>query len=70
MTAYAVFHEPAEGNIRLDEEVLISQCYLRTGGSKMFIEVGKRVRLGDLIIHDHPVRQRCLRGAGGTHRRQ
>ncbi|RLJ17021.1 serine-type D-Ala-D-Ala carboxypeptidase [bacterium endosymbiont of Escarpia laminata] len=49
MTAYAVFRELKEGNIRLDEEVLISEKAWRTGGSKMFIEVGKRVRLEDLI---------------------
>ena len=49
MTAYVVFRELAEGNLSLDDEVLISEKAWRTGGSKMFIEVGKRVSLSDLL---------------------
>ncbi|MGB5735213.1 MAG: D-alanyl-D-alanine carboxypeptidase family protein [Thiohalocapsa sp.] len=49
MTAYVVFRELAEGNLSLDDEVLISEKAWRTGGSKMFVEVGKRVSLGDLL---------------------
>ena len=49
MTAYVVFRELAEGNLSLDDEVLISEKAWRTGGSKMFVEVGKRVRLEDLL---------------------
>jgi D-alanyl-D-alanine carboxypeptidase (penicillin-binding protein 5/6) len=49
MTAYVVFHELAEGNLSLEDEVLISEKAWRTGGSKMFIEVGKRVSLEDLL---------------------
>ncbi|MEN8177093.1 MAG: D-alanyl-D-alanine carboxypeptidase family protein [Pseudomonadota bacterium] len=49
MTAYAVFRELKEGNIKLDEEVLISEKAWRTPGSRMFIEVGKKVSVGDLI---------------------
>ncbi len=43
MTAYVVFGELAAGNLSLDEEVLVSEKAWRTGGSKMFIEVGSRV---------------------------
>ncbi|MBB1073343.1 D-alanyl-D-alanine carboxypeptidase [Rhodoferax sp. 4810] len=49
MTAYVVFNELSEGNLKLDDEVLVSEKAWRTSGSKMFIEVGKRIRVEDLI---------------------
>ncbi|USF87419.1 D-alanyl-D-alanine carboxypeptidase family protein [Candidatus Endoriftia persephone] len=49
MTAYAVFRELKEGNINLTDEVLVSEKAWRTPGSRMFIEVGKRVKVEDLI---------------------
>jgi D-alanyl-D-alanine carboxypeptidase (penicillin-binding protein 5/6) len=49
MTAYVVFHELQEGNIRLTDEVLVSEKAWRTPGSRMFIEVGKRVNVEDLL---------------------
>ncbi len=49
MTAYIVFKELKSGSLRLDEEVLISEKAWRTGGSKMFIEVNKRVKVEDLL---------------------
>ncbi|WPL19921.1 D-alanyl-D-alanine carboxypeptidase DacC precursor [Thiorhodovibrio winogradskyi] len=49
MTAYVVFSELAAGHLALDEDALISENAWRTGGSKMFIEVGKRVRIEDLL---------------------
>jgi len=49
MTAYAVFRELKEGNIQLTDQVLVSEKAWRTGGSRMFIEVGKKVKLEDLI---------------------
>jgi D-alanyl-D-alanine carboxypeptidase (penicillin-binding protein 5/6) len=49
MTAYVVFEELASDNLRLDDPVLVSERAWRTGGSKMFIEVGKRVRVEDLL---------------------
>jgi D-alanyl-D-alanine carboxypeptidase (penicillin-binding protein 5/6) len=49
MTAYVVFHELAEGKLHLDDQVPISEKAWRTGGSKMFVEVGKQVPLGDLL---------------------
>jgi D-alanyl-D-alanine carboxypeptidase (penicillin-binding protein 5/6) len=49
MTAYVVFNELAEGNISLDDPVLISEKAWRTGGSKMFIEVGNQVAVEDLL---------------------
>jgi D-alanyl-D-alanine carboxypeptidase (penicillin-binding protein 5/6) len=49
MTAYTVFRELKEGNIHLEDSVLISEKAWRTGGSRMFVEVGKRVKLEDLL---------------------
>jgi D-alanyl-D-alanine carboxypeptidase (penicillin-binding protein 5/6) len=49
MTAYAVLREIAEGNIQLQDQVLVSEKAWRTGGSRMFIEVGKRVSVEDLL---------------------
>ncbi len=43
MTAYVVFNEIKSGNISLDEEVTISEKAWRTSGSRMFVEVGKKV---------------------------
>lgn len=49
MTAYTVFKELQANNIGLDDEVLVSEKAWRTEGSRMFIEVNKRVRLQDLL---------------------
>ncbi|MEJ2693524.1 MAG: D-alanyl-D-alanine carboxypeptidase, partial [Candidatus Thiodiazotropha sp.] len=49
MTAYTVFHELKQGNIQLEDKVLISEKAWRTPGSRMFVEVGKRVKVADLI---------------------
>ncbi|AFL75675.1 D-alanyl-D-alanine carboxypeptidase family protein [Thiocystis violascens] len=49
MTAYVVFRELAGGKIKLTDQVMISEKAWRTGGSKMFIEVGKQVGLEDLL---------------------
>ncbi|WP_462320258.1 D-alanyl-D-alanine carboxypeptidase family protein [Halochromatium sp.] len=49
MTAYVVFSELAAGNIALDDQVLVSEKAWRTGGSKMFIEVGNQVAVRDLL---------------------
>ncbi len=49
MSAYVVLREIKEGNITLNEEVLISKKAWRTPGSRMFIEVGKKVKLEQLL---------------------
>lgn len=43
MTAYAVFRAIASGQIKLSDEVTISEKAWRTEGSRMFVEVGTRV---------------------------
>ncbi|MGR6036181.1 MAG: D-alanyl-D-alanine carboxypeptidase family protein [Candidatus Nitrosoglobus sp.] len=49
MTSYVVFSELKRGNLHLDDEVLISEAAWRTGGSRTFIEVNKRVSVETLI---------------------
>jgi len=43
MTAYVVFRELEEGNLGLHDQVLVSKKAWKTPGSRMFIEVNKRV---------------------------
>lgn len=49
MTDYILANELAAGRISLDDEVLISEKAWRQGGSKMFVHVGDRVRVEDLV---------------------
>jgi D-alanyl-D-alanine carboxypeptidase (penicillin-binding protein 5/6) len=49
MTAYIAFTELNEKNISLDEDILVSKKAWKTGGSKMFIEVGKKIKLKDIL---------------------
>ncbi len=50
MTAYVVFHALAQQQIQLDEEITVSEKAWRTPGSRMFIEVGTQVSVGDLVL--------------------
>ncbi|MGM0541440.1 MAG: D-alanyl-D-alanine carboxypeptidase family protein [Pseudomonadota bacterium] len=49
MTGYIVINELNNGNMSMDEEVTISQKAWKMPGSKMFIEVGKKVKVRDLV---------------------
>lgn len=49
MAAYVVFRELAGGKIQLTDPVLITEKAWRTGGSKMFVEVGSQVTVEDLL---------------------
>ncbi len=49
MTSYVVFKRLREEFISLDDEVKISEKAWKTGGSRSFIEVGKMIRLEDLL---------------------
>ena len=49
MTSYVVYKEIAAGNLASTDMVTISEKAWRTGGSKMFIEVGKQVSVEDLL---------------------
>jgi D-alanyl-D-alanine carboxypeptidase (penicillin-binding protein 5/6) len=50
MTAYAIFRALDEKQIALDDLVTVSEKAWRTPGSRMFIEVGTRVRVRDLAL--------------------
>jgi len=49
MTAYLVFERLKDGRLSLDDELLVSEKAWRMGGSKMFVKVGNRVRVEDLL---------------------
>ena len=49
MTSYLAFTELENKTLDLKDEVLISENAWKTGGSKMFIEVGKKVRVDELL---------------------
>lgn len=50
MTAYAIFRALQENQIALDDQVTVSETAWRTPGSRMFIEVGTRVAVQDLLL--------------------
>lgn len=50
MTTYVVFSALKQGHITLQEEVTVSEKAWRTEGSRMFIEVGTRVTVEDLLL--------------------
>ena len=50
MTAYAIFRALQENQIALDDQVTVSEKAWRTQGSRMFIEVGTRVTVQDLLL--------------------
>jgi D-alanyl-D-alanine carboxypeptidase (penicillin-binding protein 5/6) len=49
MTAYVVYGALEDGTISTEDEVLVSEKAWRTYGSRMFIEVGKRVTVAELL---------------------
>lgn len=49
MTAYLVYKALAQGDVHLDDAVFISEKAWRSVGSRMFVEVGDKVPLVDLL---------------------
>jgi D-alanyl-D-alanine carboxypeptidase (penicillin-binding protein 5/6) len=49
MTIYMVFERLAAGTLKLDDTFLVSERAWRTGGSKMFVGIGERVTVDDLL---------------------
>jgi len=49
MTAYMVLEQLKDGRLRMDDTLPVSEKAWKKGGSKMFVEVGKRVRVDDLL---------------------
>ncbi|RZV33924.1 MAG: D-alanyl-D-alanine carboxypeptidase [Chromatiales bacterium] len=50
MTTYVAFKALRQGQIQLADEVTISERAWRTPGSRMFVEVGKRVKIEELLM--------------------
>ena len=50
MTAYTVFRALRDGQLALADEVTVSEKAWRTPGSRMFIEVGNRVSVEELLL--------------------
>lgn len=50
MTIYVAFQELRNGTLQLNDKVTVSKKAWRTEGSRMFIEVGKQVKVEDLLI--------------------
>jgi len=50
MTAYVVYKSLAAGDIKLDDQVTISEYAWKSIGSRMFIEVGDQIKLEDLLL--------------------
>ena len=50
MTAYVTFHALESDQISLEDQVTISEKAWRMTGSRMFIEVGKKVSVQDLLM--------------------
>ena len=49
MTAYLSFAAIKQGTIKLDQAVPVSQKAWKTGGSRMFIQIGTQVKVEDLL---------------------
>ena len=49
MTAYVVFDMLKKGRSKLDDELPVSERAWRLGGSKMFVPIGGRIKIDDLL---------------------
>jgi D-alanyl-D-alanine carboxypeptidase (penicillin-binding protein 5/6) len=49
MTIYMIFDRLKQGRLKLEDEVTISERAWKMGGSQMFLRVGERVKVEDLI---------------------
>ncbi len=49
MTAYVVFERLADGSLKLDDTLPVSETAWRKTGSKMFVELGSRITVEDLL---------------------
>lgn len=49
MTIYMAFEAVADGRLRIDEKLLVSQHAMNYGGSTMFLKAGERVSVEDLL---------------------
>ena len=50
MTVFLAFERLRDGRLKMTDEIPISETAWRKGGSKMFVEVGSRVPLSDILM--------------------
>jgi len=50
MTALMAFEKIKDGTLSMDQEFMVSNKAWQMGGSKMFIEVDKKVKVSDLLL--------------------
>src|SRR5438094_464881 len=49
LTAHLIFKRLKNGDVKLDDTLLVSEAAWRTGGSKMFVKLNSKVSVEDLI---------------------
>ncbi|MEZ5666788.1 MAG: D-alanyl-D-alanine carboxypeptidase family protein [Alphaproteobacteria bacterium] len=49
MTVHMIFSRLADGRLHMDDEMTVTENAWRRGGSSMFLEIGQRVRVEDLL---------------------
>lgn len=49
MTVFLAFERLADGRLKMEDEIPISEKAWRKGGSKMFVEIGSRVSVHDIL---------------------
>ena len=49
MTTYIIFKQLSEGSLELDDKLIVSNNAYRKGGSRMFLEQGSQVTIGELL---------------------
>ncbi len=49
MTTYIIFQQLAEGSLKLEDKLIVSEKAYRKGGSRMFLEQGSQVTIGELL---------------------
>jgi D-alanyl-D-alanine carboxypeptidase (penicillin-binding protein 5/6) len=49
MTVFLAFERLKDGRLRMEDDIPISEKAWRKGGSKMFVEVGTRVKVSDIL---------------------
>ena len=49
MTAYIIYQELGKGTVKLEDEVLVSEKAWKMEGSRMFVELGKKVQFEKLL---------------------
>lgn len=49
MTAYLIYQDLGKGKVKLDDEVLISEKAWKMEGSRMFVELGKKIEFEKLL---------------------